>query len=88
MTGPLIGPRLNGPRLSGPRLSGPRLNGKAPPAVALGALLLLGLAQTACSPTVTVDVKPITIYAKLDADVRLRLDQEVKDLIQKNPNLF
>ena len=38
--------------------------------------------------TVTVDVKPITIYAKLDADVRLRLDQEVKDLIQKNPNLF
>ena len=48
------------------------------------ALLLLG----ACAPTVTVDVKPITIYAKLDADVRLRLDQEVKDLIQKNPNLF
>jgi hypothetical protein len=41
-----------------------------------------------CSPTVHVDVKPITIYAKLDADVRLRLDQEVKDLIQKNPNLF
>jgi hypothetical protein len=51
---------------------------------ALGGLLLLG----ACAPTVTVDVKPITIYAKLDADVRLRLDQEVKDLIQKNPNLF
>ena len=41
-----------------------------------------------CAPTVHVDVKPITIYAKLDADVRLRLDQEVKDLIQKNPNLF
>ena len=50
----------------------------------LALLLLAG----ACSPTVTVDVKPITIYAKLDADVRLRLDQEVKDLIQKNPNLF
>ena len=63
--------------------------GKAPPLAApslavAGALLLLG----ACAPTVTVDVKPITIYAKLDADVRLRLDQEVKDLIQKNPNLF
>jgi hypothetical protein len=62
---------------------------KAPPLAAplltgMGALLLLG----ACAPTVTVDVKPITIYAKLDADVRLRLDQEVKDLIQKNPNLF
>jgi hypothetical protein len=53
---------------------------------AVGALTALGL-QAACA-TVTVDVKPITIYAKLDADVRLRLDQEVKDLIQKNPNLF
>ncbi len=59
------------------------------PQAALGALLLLGLGPAAaCAPTVTVDVKPITIYAKLDADVRLRLDQEVKDLIQKNPNLF
>jgi len=51
-------------------------------------VLLLALASAACAPTVHVDVKPITIYAKLDADVRLRLDQEVKDLIQKNPNLF
>ncbi|MDB5447921.1 MAG: hypothetical protein JWQ97_3238 [Phenylobacterium sp.] len=49
---------------------------------------LLGLAAAGCAPTIHVDVKPITIYAKLDADVRLRLDQEVKDLIQKNPNLF
>jgi hypothetical protein len=64
------------------------MTGKTPPAAALGALLVLGLNLAACSPTVTVDVKPITIYAKLDADVRLRLDQEVKDLIQKNPNLF
>lgn len=62
--------------------------GKTPPAAALGALLLMGTLASACAPTVTVDVKPITIYAKLDADVRLRLDQEVKDLIQKNPNLF
>jgi hypothetical protein len=54
----------------------------------LGGLALLGLSAAACAPTVTVDVKPITIYAKLDANVRLRLDQEVKDLIQKNPNLF
>jgi hypothetical protein len=64
-----------------------RMTGKPPPLAALGALLL-GLGAAACAPTVTVDVKPITIYAKLDADVRLRLDQEVKDLIQKNPNLF
>ena len=64
------------------------MTGKTPPAAVLGALLLTGPLATACAPTVTVDVKPITIYAKLDADVRLRLDQEVKDLIQKNPNLF
>ncbi|CAN7488171.1 YnbE family lipoprotein [Phenylobacterium sp. LjRoot219] len=64
------------------------MTGKTPPAAAFSALLLMGTLASACAPTVTVDVKPITIYAKLDADVRLRLDQEVKDLIQKNPNLF
>jgi hypothetical protein len=57
----------------------------APPRMLL-ALGLLGLA--ACAPTVHVKVDPITIYAKLDANVRLSLDQDVKDLIQKNPNLF
>jgi hypothetical protein len=62
--------------------------GRRPSLAGMGAVLLLGLVPAACTPTVTVDVKPITIYAKLDADVRLRLDQEVKDLIQKNPNLF
>ena len=62
--------------------------GRRPSLAGMGAILLLGLVPAACAPTVTVDVKPITIYAKLDADVRLRLDQEVKDLIQKNPNLF
>jgi len=58
-----------------------------------GAIALVGLggaamALSACSPTVHVDVKPITIYAKLDADVRIRLDEDVKALIQKNPDLF
>ena len=48
---------------------------------------VLSLTAAACSPTVTLDVKPITIYAKLDADVRLRLDEDVK-AIQQNPNLF
>jgi hypothetical protein len=42
----------------------------------------------ACTPTVRVEVAPISIYAKLDADVRLRLDDDVKALIQQNPNLF
>ncbi|WP_293898103.1 YnbE family lipoprotein [Phenylobacterium sp.] len=55
-----------------------------------GLLAALALATLcgACTPTVRVEVAPITIYAKLDANVRLQLDQDVKDLIQKNPNLF
>ena len=53
-------------------------------------LIAAGLAttQAACAPTIHVKVDPITIYAKLDADVRLRLDDDVKALIQQNPNLF
>ncbi len=53
---------------------------------ALAALAVFGLG--ACTPTVRVEVAPITIYAKLDANVRLQLDEDVKALIQKNPNLF
>jgi hypothetical protein len=52
--------------------------------IATGAASLLG----ACTPTVRIDVAPITIYAKLDADVRLKLDEDVKALIRKNPTLF
>lgn len=55
-------------------------------ALAAGALALTGAA--ACTPTVRVEVAPINIYAKLDADVRLRLDEDVKALIQQNPELF
>jgi len=55
-------------------------------ALAIAAVAPFGLA--ACTPTVRVEVAPINIYAKLDADVRLRLDEDVKALIQKNPNLF
>jgi hypothetical protein len=60
----------------------------APPRTlaALAGLGLVGL--SACAPTVHVKVDPITIYAKLDANVRLSLDADVKALIQKNPNLF
>lgn len=53
---------------------------------ALAALAALSLA--ACAPTIHVKVDPITIYAKLDANVRLQLSEDVKALIQKNPNLF
>ena len=48
------------------------------------ALLALG----ACTPTIRVEVAPINIYAKLDADVRVRLDKEVLTAISQNPDLF
>jgi len=51
----------------------------------LGALTMLA---GACAPTIKVEVAPINIYAKLDADVRVRLDKEVQTLIASNPNLF
>ena len=56
--------------------------------LALAGLLALGSAAAGCAPTLKVEVAPITIYAKLDADVRIRLDKEVQALIQQNPNLF
>lgn len=56
---------------------------------ATAALAVLSLtALGACAIPVHVQVDPITIYAKLDANVRLQLDEDVKSLIQKNPNLF
>lgn len=45
-------------------------------------------ATAACTPTVRLQVDPIHIYAKLDADVRVRLDQELQDLLRESPNLF
>ena len=45
-------------------------------------------AVSACTPTIRVEVAPINIYAKLDADVRVRLDKEVQSAIAQNPNLF
>ena len=49
---------------------------------------LVGLVAAACTPTVRLQVDPIQIYAKLDADVRVRLDQELQQLLRENPNLF
>ena len=49
---------------------------------------LLALTAAACTPTIRVEVAPINIYAKLDADVRVRLDKEVQTAISQNPDLF
>ena len=46
------------------------------------------IASGACTPTIRVEVAPINIYAKLDADVRVRLDKEVQTAITQNPDLF
>jgi hypothetical protein len=51
-------------------------------------LLLAALALAACTPTIRVEVAPINIYAKLDANVRVQLDKEVQSAIQQNPDLF
>ncbi|HWA69495.1 MAG TPA: hypothetical protein VG821_06650 [Rhizomicrobium sp.] len=54
-------------------------------------LVFAGLAMwalAACTPTIRVEVAPINIYAKLDADVRVKLDREVQSAIAQNPDLF
>lgn len=52
------------------------------------AALLVASQLGACAPTIRVKVDPISIYAKLDADVRIRLDREVESAIKQNPDLF
>lgn len=60
------------------------------PAPLVAALLLA--ATVACQPTVKVEApkEPITINLniKLDADVRVRLENQAKDDIQANPGIF
>ena len=54
---------------------------------ALGAVMM-AVAMTACTPSVNVNVNLAPIYAKLDVNVKVQLDQDVKSLVQQNPNLF
>lgn len=58
----------------------------------LPALIALGVAATACSPTVKIEApdKPIRIdlNVKIDQQVRIQLDKDVEDLISSNPDLF
>ncbi len=61
------------------------------PARNVGRLFILLLAA-GCQPTVKVEApkEPITINLniKLDADVRVRLEQQAQQDIQKNPDIF
>jgi hypothetical protein len=53
-------------------------------------LLALGLA--ACTPTVKVEApdKPIVINLniKIEQEVRVKIDRDVEELVQENPDLF
>jgi hypothetical protein len=57
--------------------------------VSVAAVLIL---MTACTPTVRVEApkEPITINLniKLDADVRVKLEEEAKKDIESNPDVF
>ena len=57
--------------------------------VAVVATLML---MTACTPTVKVEApqEPITINLniKLDADVRVKLEEQAKEDIEANPDVF
>jgi len=56
--------------------------------VALLGLAAVAVGAVACTPTVRLQVDPIQINARLDADIRVRLDRELQNLLAENPNLF
>ncbi|MEI9906390.1 MAG: YnbE family lipoprotein [Asticcacaulis sp.] len=56
--------------------------------IVLAAAGLTALSLTACTPSVNVNVNLAPIYAKLDVNVKIQLDEDVKALVQQNPNLF
>lgn len=60
--------------------------GKRP--LIIGAAVLSAALTSACTPTIRLQVDPITIYAQLDHNVRISLDEDVKALVQQNPDLF
>ncbi|HEX9768100.1 MAG TPA: YnbE family lipoprotein [Kiloniellales bacterium] len=61
-------------------------------AVPLSVLILAGGLVVACQPTVKVEAPqdPITINLniKLDAEVRLKIEEQAKEDIQANPDIF
>ncbi|MDI7776224.1 YnbE family lipoprotein [Asticcacaulis sp. EMRT-3] len=56
--------------------------------IALATAALCASALAACTPSVNVNVNLAPIYAKLDVNVKVQLDQDVKALVQQNPDLF
>ena len=58
----------------------------------LASAVLLALLVGGCQPTVKVEAptEPITINLniKLDADIRLKVEQEAEEVIESNPDIF
>ncbi len=67
---------------------------RSPPNVAilLSAMVLASGLIVACQPTVKVEApkEPITINLniKLDAEVRLKIEEQAQEDIQSNPDIF
>lgn len=66
--------------------------GSKRPGHVLPVLLLFGALAAGCSPTVKVEApkEPITINLniKLEADVRVRVEEKAKEDIAANPDIF
>lgn len=64
--------------------------GGAPGKAAVPAVLLLAVLAAACSPTVKVEApkEPITINLNIQADVRVKLEEQAKEDITANPDVF
>ncbi len=60
------------------------------PRALVAALLLTAALAAACSPTVKVEApkEPITINLNIKADVRVRLEEQAKEDIEANPDIF
>ncbi|SDG84636.1 YnbE family lipoprotein [Roseospirillum parvum] len=62
------------------------------PALLAGLLMAALLVGPACSPTVKVEApdKPIVINMniKIEQDVRVRLERDVEQVLQENPEIF
>ncbi len=73
------------------KLIHPKSGSNAVPRVLLGALFLAG-ALAGCTPTVKVEApkEPITINLniKLDAEIRVRVEDKAKEDIAANPDIF
>ena len=71
----------------------PAFDDRQPPAgVSAGAFIVVALLLASCQPTVKVEApdKPIVINlnVKIEQEVRIKVEREVDDLLEKNPDLF